>query len=272
MLLTTNACIANRKNCCSALTRGGMHAEDTRPRRPVARVAGHGATDRAAASQRVPLRNHLGLGTGKDRQRRSRSDFNVQHELRVPLPPTTLSDQTIFLFNGIQPSAANSNKAVLQPVLQWGNQDDPGGGQFWSVASWYVRGQPGALDVSARTKAVRVDPGSDLVAMISLTDNSNGVFSYLCEFSGIAGSALVVGLPTELVRVTTALECYRVVGDAELPASPSSSFCEITIDTKGNKRASPNWQVKNLAPADSHISATLVSHAGITDQVDITYR
>jgi hypothetical protein len=187
-------------------------------------------------------------------------------------PPTTSSDQTVFLFNGIQPSATNPNKAVLQPVLQWGNQDDPGGGQFWSVASWYVRGQPGALDVSARTKAVRVDPGTDLVATISLTDNSDGVFSYLCEFSGIAGSALAVGLPTELVRVTAALECYRVAGDLELPASPSTSFRDITIDIKSNNRASPNWQVKNLAPVGSHIAATLVSHAGIADEVDITYR
>jgi hypothetical protein len=190
----------------------------------------------------------------------------------VPLAPTTPADQTIFLFNGIQPSITAPQKAVLQPVLQWGNQNDTDGGPFWSVASWFVRGQPGALDIAARTKAVRVDAGTDLVATITLTDNSDGVFSYLCEFSGIAGSALAVELPTELVRVTTALECYKVVGDAELPASPSTSFQNIAVELTGNNRIGPNWQLFNLAPGDSGISAKLIAHAGITDEVDITYR
>ena len=193
-------------------------------------------------------------------------------KFRVPLPPETPSHQTVFLFNGIQPSASIPNKAVLQPVLQWGNQNDPDGGPFWSVASWFVRGQPGALDISARTRAIRVDADTDLVATISLTDNSDGVFSYLCEFSGVTGSALAVELSTELVRVTTALECYKVAGDTELPASPSTSFRDITIQVNDNNRVSPNWQLKNLAPAGSGIAATLVNHAGIADEVDITYR
>jgi hypothetical protein len=190
----------------------------------------------------------------------------------VPLAPTTPADQTIFLFNGIQPSVTAPQKAVLQPVLQWGNQNDTDGGAFWSVASWFVRGQPGALDISARTKAVRVDAGIDLVATITLADNSDGVFSYLCEFSGIAGSALAVELPTELVRATTALECYKIVGDEELPASPSTSFQNITIEIADNNRVSPNWQLMNLAPVGSGIYAKLIAHAGITDEVDITYR
>jgi hypothetical protein len=193
-------------------------------------------------------------------------------KFRVPLPPEVPSDQTVFLFNGIQPSASNPNKAVLQPVLQWGNGNHPDGGQFWSVASWYVRGQPGALDVSARTRAVPVDADSELVATIALTNNADGVFSYLCEFSGVSGSALAVDLPTELVRVTSALECYKVVDDSELPSSASTSFRDITININAKERANPNWQLKNLAPGGSRIAATLVTHAGITDEVNITYR
>lgn len=193
-------------------------------------------------------------------------------KFRVPLPPTTAADQTIFLFNGLQPSINAPQEAVLQPVLQWGNQTDVDGGPFWSVSSWFVRGKPGALDIAARTKAVRVDAGIDLSATITLTDSSGGVFSYLCEFSGIPGSALAVELPTELVLLTTALECYKTVGDAELPASPSTSFQDITIELLGGNRASPNWQLENLAPVGSGIAAKLVTHVGITDEVDISYR
>ena len=49
-------------------------------------------------------------------------------EWQVPLAPTTASGQTIFLFNGLQPSVNSEKKSVLQPVLQWGNPDSPGGG------------------------------------------------------------------------------------------------------------------------------------------------
>lgn len=190
---------------------------------------------------------------------------------RVPSPPKDEAEQAIFLFNGIQPSTTNPNKAVLQPVLQWGNGGPVDGGRFWSVSSWYVRGQPGALDIATRTRAIRVEPGQELAAQISLTGTSEGIFSYVCEFVGIPGSTLVVRVPTELVRLTTALEGYDIFGEAQLPASAMTSFHDIDIRA-GAKRLNPKWDVRNLAPPETGISASVVVNGGFADQVDITYR
>lgn len=190
---------------------------------------------------------------------------------KVPSPPKDEAEQAIFLFNGIQPSVTNPNKAVLQPVLQWGNGGPIDGGRFWSVSSWYVRGQLGALDIATRTRAIRVEPGQELSAQISLIGTSEGIFSYVCEFVGIPGSALVVRVQTELVRLTAALEGYDVFGEAQLPGSAMTSFQEIDIRA-GAKRLNPKWDVRNLAPRESRIAASVVVNGGVADQVDITYR
>ena len=52
--------------------------------------------------------------------------------------------RTIFLFNGIQNSTS-----IYQPVLQWG-PSAAGGGNFWTVASWYVDGAGGTLRIGRR--------------------------------------------------------------------------------------------------------------------------
>jgi hypothetical protein len=49
----------------------------------------------------------------------------------VPAAPSTHSDQTVFLFNGIQNSTM-----IYQPVLQWG-PSGAGGGNFWAV-TWKI--------------------------------------------------------------------------------------------------------------------------------------
>lgn len=61
---------------------------------------------------------------------------------KVPAAPTTNHQQTIFLFNSIEPASGN---AILQPVLQYG-PSAAGGGSYWAVASWYVY----QLDYKAR--------------------------------------------------------------------------------------------------------------------------
>lgn len=192
-------------------------------------------------------------------------------EWQVPQPPTAASNQTIFLFNGLQPSLSSEKKAVLQPVLKWGNPDLYGEGPFWSVSSWFVRGMPGSLDVFVKTEGVRVEPGQPLKSSMVLTDTSDGIFYYSCEFSGIAGTALNVAIPTELVRVTTALEVYEVSGLAELPGSPQTTFKDVEIIVGTKKRAMPKWQVMNLA-SDTDIRVTTAAHGGIEDEITIYYR
>src|SRR5216684_1149911 len=93
---------------------------------------------------------------------------------RVPPPPATQSNQTIFLFNGIQNYGANYG--ILQPVLQWGSAA-AGGGASWSVASWYVTSSGQAF----HTQLVQVNPGDTLVGEMTLTGQSSSAFNYSCE-------------------------------------------------------------------------------------------
>ena len=104
---------------------------------------------------------------------------------RVPPAPATQSGQTIFLFNGIDPT--NPSDAILQPVLQWGGSA-AGGGNYWSVASWYVLKSGQAF----HTTLVQVNAGDMLVGVMTLTGQSGGMFSYTSEFQGIAGTNLPV--------------------------------------------------------------------------------
>jgi putative hemolysin len=76
----------------------------------------------------------------------------------VPPPPTTQSNQIIFLFN------AMGNGMIYQPVLQWG--EDIGNGQSWAVASWYADGQDAPATISS---LVSVSPGDSLIGSITLT-------------------------------------------------------------------------------------------------------
>ncbi|KAJ7726593.1 hypothetical protein B0H14DRAFT_3620036 [Mycena olivaceomarginata] len=62
------------------------------------------------------------------------SNFSTTYT--VPAPPNTYHGQTVFLFNSIEPSSFD---AILQPVLQYG-PSTAGGGQYWSVATWYLYG------------------------------------------------------------------------------------------------------------------------------------
>jgi hypothetical protein len=54
--------------------------------------------------------------------------------MTVPPNPSRVAGQTLFYFGGLTP--ANGDQ-IIQPVLQWG-PSDPGGGDFWSIASWNV--------------------------------------------------------------------------------------------------------------------------------------
>jgi len=78
----------------------------------------------------------------------------------VPNVPATYTGQTLYLFNSIEPASFD---AILQPVLQFG-PSDAGGGNFWSVASWYLVGP--AVYYS---DLVEVSPGETLTGIIELT-------------------------------------------------------------------------------------------------------
>jgi hypothetical protein len=147
---------------------------------------------------------------------------------------------------GMETDFCNDVKAILQPVLRWGARgDDTGLG--WSVASYYVSGRPGHLQIGARTKAINVSSGDTLDAVITLESRNRGTFGYLCEFSGIAGSGLFIETPQEFVQTGVALEVDHVMRLSDLPMSEVTRFDAITVLLDDGTKAYPVWQITNPA-------------------------
>jgi hypothetical protein len=63
-------------------------------------------------------------------------DFSASWNL--PSDPSIYSSQIIYLFPGLEPNP-NPSAIIIQPVLQWGN-NSYFGGNYWTMASWYVQG------------------------------------------------------------------------------------------------------------------------------------
>ena len=182
---------------------------------------------------------------------------------QVPPPPATNSGQTIFLFNGIDP--VNPSQAILQPVLQWG-PSHAGGGAFWSVASWYVLGNGQAFF----TTPVPVNPGDVLVGLMTLTGQSNGLFSYRVEFQGIPGTQLPVQNIAELVWCNETLEAYNINACSDYPNTDLTAMQSIQLQT-GDTTPNVNWTPQdNVTDCGQHAVVAINSANG--GEVDLYYR
>ncbi|MBY0231275.1 MAG: hypothetical protein K2W96_18490 [Gemmataceae bacterium] len=182
---------------------------------------------------------------------------------RVPLDPATRSGQTIFLFNGIQDCGANYG--ILQPVLQWGISG-AGGGPWWSVASWYVASGGQAF----HTPLVRVYPGDALVGVMRLTGQSGHGFDYLCEFRGLAGTAVPVQNIAELLWCNETLQAYQISRCSDYPDATRTEFGAILVST-GSASPALNWTGVNRV-TDCDQKAVVVSNSATAGVIDLHYR
>ena len=178
----------------------------------------------------------------------------------VPPAPTTQSNQTIFLFNGIQNSTM-----IYQPVLQWG-ASAAGGGPYWSVASWYADGQTGT---SFHTNLVRVNPGDRLVGVMTQTGHSASGFSYNCQFQGIANTSLPIQNVQELTWANETLEAYGITKVSDYPDCFRTAMTAINLQT-GTGHPTINWTVSNTV-VDTGQHTVVVSNNTTNGEVDICY-
>jgi hypothetical protein len=91
---------------------------------------------------------------------------------------------------------------IYQPVLQWGSSA-AGGGNYWSIASWYVDGQGGP---AFHSSLIQIAPGQVLKGVMSQTGQSGGLFSYYCDFEGIANSGYAITNVKQLTWFIVTLE------------------------------------------------------------------
>ncbi|MGB6688202.1 MAG: G1 family glutamic endopeptidase [Terracidiphilus sp.] len=179
----------------------------------------------------------------------------------VPQPPTVDAGQTVFLFNALEDAANND---LVQPVLQWG-VSRAGGGSYWAISNWY-NDRTGHVYFS---NLVPVNPGDQLTGMISMTDQSNGGFGYVCSFAGFPQINLQINGISELAWASQTLEAYQIESRSDYPNSSVTSMSSIFI-AAGGANPPVNWQIKNVMSICGEHS-TVVNRANPGGQVDISY-
>jgi hypothetical protein len=178
----------------------------------------------------------------------------------VPPEPATQSGQTIFLFNGIQNATM-----IYQPVLQWG-PSAAGGGNYWSVASWYADGQGGQ---AFYTSPVRVNSGQVLAGIMTLTSQSASGFSYNCQFQGVANTGLPIQNVEQLTWCAQTLEAYSVQHCSDYPDCQLTSMRNIAIAC-GATTPAITWTAQS-AVTDCGQHCVVVSNSASAGEVDISY-
>jgi Fungal fucose-specific lectin len=181
----------------------------------------------------------------------------------VPQAPGTDSGQVVFLFNGIQNTGQDFG--ILQPVLQWG-VSAAGGGNFWSVASWYVTSGGQAF----HTTLVPVDTGTVLVGRMTQTGSARGLFNYNSAFQGIPNTTLPILDIAAHHWASETLECYGISKCSDFPASSDTAMSGIDILT-GTTHPNVVWTPVNHV-TDCGQRTTIVSNANPGSEVDVWYR
>jgi hypothetical protein len=140
----------------------------------------------------------------------------------VPPAPSSDDGQTVYLFNGLQPSTGTT--WILQPVLQWGPSAE-GGGAYWAIGNWYV--PPNGSGLTAhQTSLIRVSPGDVLQGVMVLTAQSGSEFSYQSKFSGHSSIDLTVTDIPVLTQAFETLECYGATKDSTTQTFPLTSCAD----------------------------------------------
>jgi hypothetical protein len=179
----------------------------------------------------------------------------------VPTAPTSYVGQAIFLFPSLEPAAGT---AILQPVLQYG-VSAAGGGQFWSIASWYLSSTGNAFH-------------SGLLNVGGISSVTGSVVASNCATNGQCDwqvkTSYRLGLTTVSTTLnTTALESFRLAQKAVLevtgitnscsqyPATTTTTFSNIVLTMPGPGTTNFN-DVTNIVPWQTHVTPGLMPSCG----------
>ena len=197
----------------------------------------------------------------------------------VPPAPSSSDNQTIFLFNGMQP---DSGAHILQPVLQWG-KSYAGGGSYWSITNWYADGQGGASVIGQAL--IQVNPGDVLQGVMTCTGKtttaSGTEYNYKSSFVGHPTADVTQTDSPELTWAYETLECYGA--NFNLPLTQCSDYpntqltamydIEIKTGTPGSSGtdATIEW-FKSVNFTDCGQNCVIVSNNSPGGEVDLYYK
>ena len=181
--------------------------------------------------------------------------------VRIPQPPVNKYGPTIFIFPGIQ-----SDKLILQPVLQWGISG-MGGGAFWSIGSCLIGGQSSPMQLSQLS---RVNSGDEVKAVIKLNDVSNGKYFYTSYFEDFNRTRIDTAGLHELKYCCVTLESYNVRVPNDYPPQQLTTLSRIRLTDENMRPVLPTWQVKpNSGSLGEH--AVVRRRPGEDDAIDLYF-
>ena len=158
----------------------------------------------------------------------------------VPPPPPHYNIlTTVFLFAGLEEKGHGMGSTdIIQPVLQYGHSGC-GGGDHWSVASFYV---PGIIAHCG--KVLRVKQGDTVFANMSYNhgDDTWTVTSVVRGVSGVVQeSVLRVKVAHAYHWASLTLEGIRVYHCTAYPGGNSTLFTNATMKVLGSS-VTPHWK------------------------------
>jgi hypothetical protein len=240
------------------------------------RVQGLQITDDILLEHRVPLFGDDDFGDPDLHVFSDWYDFDFQGQALPPLtsftatwivppPPLTRSGQTLFICMGMHGDLS------YHLVLQWG-PSPAGGGDYWTVGSWYGSSQAGAI--ALHSLLTKVNPGDTLVASMMLTGQDGVSSSYTCQFLGIPESMLSIQNVPTLISAEMVVTAFGLTQPLDYPANGMTAMTAISLKSGG-------VDVAPVAPwviPDSRIGASasgqwidLVSNYSPGGEVDFHY-
>jgi hypothetical protein len=167
-------------------------------------------------------------------------------------PASSWGDQTLFMFTGLQnenwvpgPNAppAPQDFEIIQPVLQWGGSAG-GGGNYWTLASWYVTVYDGFLI----SDLISVNAGDVIFGNMTLVGADDWFISGVTQQSKQTTSlkAKKSNLKVNPWAYCT-LEVYGANGDCDEYPSNNQVYTKLQLWDAG-KAVTPKWQI-NVTPS-----------------------
>ncbi len=180
----------------------------------------------------------------------------------VPPEPASQSGQTIFLFSAMQ----DTIPMTLLPALQWG-PSAAGGGEYWSVASWYVGGTTGAV---FHGELVPVSVGDELTGVIRLAGRQRAHCDYRSGFEEFPDADLPVFHVRDLSRCGVVMAAYGIKQCSDYPDANAMGFRNIELMT-GFRHPALTWSpVNTITDCGQHVF--ILSDANPGGQVDVHFR
>jgi hypothetical protein len=174
--------------------------------------------------------------------------IRITGDVRVPAAPAFAGGQTLYIFNGLEPSANGSE--ILQPVLGWS-------GGRWTMQNWDCCVGGSVFNDGA----VAVKPG-DLINQ-SVAGSTNSGFNIAWNRNGGRFKVFTVDGNNQVYdwAFAAVLEAYDIDRCDQYPNDGATTFTNVAVTVNGAAR-NPAWHA--AAPRLSPDCATNTTFGGGT--------